>query len=210
MEEEKHLQSASGSPENFQIQTQNPQFPVDKQEAIVHLWSGPDAKDERNYLQNGVVINNRLVVNAHCASFVRFYSLPESYTTVIEIPKDASYSTFGQGDLAKFDFTVQGVKKSLNKKNKFFRTPKLGDAICLIIVRPGMQRKVCIGKATTSSRDGCFGLETGNDLSTFGGDCGNVYVDTNGHVVGIHFAEGSTGGWMVPMTEAVLSWLFRS
>jgi len=191
-----------------QMTTQNPQFPTQINESHVYLWSGPEAHD-KTYLNMGAIIDGRLCTNAHTSKLVTHYSLIDSWKTTIAIPDNCKWEKGVGVDIAKSNFTPQGIKRNITKRKAFGKV-QLGQKVMLVGYKPRTGSFSCAGTVVAGPKVGVFGFEAGTDCSSYGGDCFAFYLDTTGKIVGVHFSEdGVNGGYMVPLDDDTLTWLFR-
>jgi len=136
-----------------------------------------------------------ILVNAHvykdCSHF-KFGDKVVEKTTIVHRDVGENHDLLA---CKKFD----GCPEGLNKAR--FAEPELNQKVWFL-ARDAMISNGIV----TYIGDGAEGLELRTTCSTEGGDCGGLYVNTNGRVVGVHFAAGrpKVDNRAIPVTARML------
>jgi hypothetical protein len=179
-----------------------------KAEALVAGSAKIDPKPFRNnmgvalkgsdYVAQVVVSWIGILVNAHVYEQCTHFKFGDK---VVEKTKVVLREVSGNRDLflcLKFDGCPNGLPKAR------FTTPEVNQK-CWFFAREGLMSEGMV----TWLGDGADGFEMRTTCSTEPGDCGGVYVNSNGRVIGVHFAAGRPkfDNRAVPVTDGMLQWV---
>jgi len=177
-----------------------------KAEALVAGSTKMDFKSHRQNMGQAIASDGSVVaqivvswigilVNAHvykdCSHF-KFGDKVVEKTTIVHRDVGENHDLLA---CKKFD----GCPEGLNKAR--FAEPELNQKVWFL-ARDAMISNGIV----TYIGDGAEGLELRTTCSTEGGDCGGLYVNTNGRVVGVHFAAGrpKVDNRAIPVTARML------